>query len=249
MAPVGAGSDTSDEVELWRAFRATGSLVARERLFSLHLDFARQVAKRRYARRSGPDIEFADVYQLACAGLLEAIDRYDPDRGIPFRGYAARRISGSVLDGIAKTNEVREQISFRARIRAERARSLAAPSADGLAPDQAMQALADLAVGLALGFMLEETAETPADRPSDPAAGAYESLAWKETVAQLAHAVSHLGEREQTIIKRHYSDGLTFEQVGALLGVSKGRVSQLHKAALTALKQQLPRDTGFRWKG
>ena len=119
-----------DEAALWQAVRSKASPPARERLFSLYSDFAGRIARRHFMDRRTGDIQQDDLRQLAYAGLLEAIDRFDPDRGIPFRGYAARRISGSILDGLAKMSEVREQISFRNRARAERVRSLSLSAAD-----------------------------------------------------------------------------------------------------------------------
>jgi RNA polymerase sigma factor for flagellar operon FliA len=232
-----------EEPALWARLRSDGSALARERLFSLHFPFARQLAKRHFLDRTGGDIEFPDLCQLASAGLLEAIDRFDPAAGVPFRGYAARRITGSILDGVAKMSELREQISHRNRMRHERARSLGAPRAETLPPLGAMQALTDLAVGLALGFMLEESGfSAPGDQSI---ASGYDSLAWKETVSLVTAEIAQLAERDQTIIRQHYFNGLTFDQIGALLGVSRGRVSQLHRAAIENLRRRLPQKSDF----
>ena len=184
------------------------------------------------------DIEFPDLCQLAYAGLLEAIDGYEPERGTPFRSYAVRRITGSILDGVAKTSEVREQISFRNRVRSERVRSLSPEDVEGLPLGEAMQALIDVAVGLAIGFMLEDTdAYLSEDR--DRRINAYEGLAWKETLAQVMREVSDLSDRDQTIVRHHYLEGMTFEKIGLLLGITKGRVSQLHRAAISRLKGRM----------
>ncbi len=203
------------------------------------------MAKRHFFDRPGGDIELPDLHQLASAGLLEAIDRYDPDLGAPFRAYAARRISGSVLDGIAKMNEVRGQISFRNRMRRERARSLIVQNADTGSAGEAAKALTELTVGLALGFMLESAGLAAVDDQPDNRATAYDSLAWKQTVNLLDAELAQLPEREQTIIRQHYIDGLTFDQIGALLGISRGRVSQLHRAALEGLRRRLPHSGDF----
>jgi RNA polymerase sigma factor for flagellar operon FliA len=232
-----AGDEAEDE--LWRLHRE-GSAAAREKLFSRHLSFARTIASRHFFKRGQGDIEYPDLYQLACAGLLEAIDAYDPDRGVPFRGYAARRIGGSVLDGIARMSEMREQISFRNRVRRERLGSLMTQDEASLAsPEAALAALAELAVGLALGFMLEETGMFVPERASDPRPGAYEGLSLKRVVKRIREEVARLPEREQAIIRHHYDEGLPFEQLGALFGISRGRVSQLHRAALALLRKRL----------
>jgi len=238
-SPLGAPDRRNGEDALWLAFKQDGSAQAREKLFSAHYDFARQIARRHWLDRRSGDIEHQDLCQLASAGLLEAIDRYDPALGVPFRGYAARRITGSILDGIAKMSEVREQLSFRNRVRGERARSLAIEGAETLPVDEAMRALTELAVGLAIGFMLDDAGLYVTDGERDGRANAYESLAWKDTIRRMLTEISRLPEREQLIIRHHYLSGLTFDQIGAVLGLSKGRISQLHQAAIALLRKRL----------
>lgn len=233
-----------EEAALWSDF-ATGSLRAREALVALYLPFARKLARRHYRDRSGGDIEFPDLFQYACAGLLEAVDRFDPARGAAFRGYAARRISGSIVDGISKASELREQISFRNRVRRERARSLVTQDEPPATAEDPLQALSDLAVGLALGFMLEDTSLLRAEEALDPAPNAYDSLAWKELVARALSEIARLPEREETLIRRHYLEGMAFDQIAILFGVSKGRVSQLHRAAIARLRDALSPTAGF----
>lgn len=229
----------ADEALLWRRFKDEGQDKARETLFTLHYPFARQLARRHFLDRRSGDIEFGDLCQLASAGLLEALDHYDPARGAPFRPYAARRISGSILDGLAKMSEMREQISFRNRLRAERTRSLSTGDGEGMSAGQALEALAELAVGLAVGFMLEDAGLHHGEDAPKARLTAYDSLAWKETVRRMLAEVAALPERERMIIRSHYMDDLGFEQIGAVLGVSKGRVSQLHRAAVTLLRKRL----------
>jgi RNA polymerase sigma factor for flagellar operon FliA len=164
--------------------------------------------------------------------------------GVPFRAFTSHRISGSVRDGIARMSEVREQMSWRQRVRRERLRSLSDMAAGNMQTAEATEKLAEIAVGLALGFMLEGSGlftqgeKDEGGSPSFPGT-AYDSLAWKETVAQLETELSALPEREQTILRQHYLGGMNFDQLASLLAVSKGRVSQLHRAALQLLRKRL----------
>ena len=111
-----------DDIVLWRELHGSRSVKAREALFAQHLPFARSIALRHFRERARGELELTDFQQLACAGLLDALDRFDPERGIPFRGYAGRRISGSILSGIARMSEARDQASRRARTRRSPAR-------------------------------------------------------------------------------------------------------------------------------
>lgn len=238
-AAEAAEAEADEEAAWWAQLRAGGGALARERLFSRHAEFARRIAARRYRQRTHGDLDRRDLEQWAYAGLLEAIDRFDPARGVPFRGFAARRITGAVLDGLAKSSEVREQGAFQHRIRAERARSLAADTSDAGDLEAALKALTDLAVGLALGFMLEAKGMVVAPGEADERPNGYDSLAWKETTTRLAREVSALAPRERTILTQHYQNGVAFDQLAILLGLSKGRVSQLHRAALETLRARL----------
>lgn len=237
-----------DEAALW--FAATnGSKEARERLFSRYAAFARNIARRHHREQSRGDIDMTELYQLAYAGLLEALDRFDSTQNAPFRVFAAPRISGSVLDGISQMSEVREQISWSRRVRRERLRSLK-EAGDQVQPVRsAVETLAELAVGLALGFMLEGTGlYTAAEDEATPSSlpTAYDTLAWSETVSHLRTELTELPEREQTILHQHYVNGVDFDRLASLLAVSKGRVSQLHRAALTLLRKRMREHGHFR---
>jgi RNA polymerase sigma factor for flagellar operon FliA len=236
----------AEELALWDAMRAHGSAAARERLFGIYLPFARGIAGGQFKGRKGADLDYDDFAQLACAGLLEAMDRYDPAFGVPFRGFAARRIKGSIIDGLAKLSEVREQIGCRQRMRRERLRSLAPESAEKLSSDDAMEALAEMAVGLAIGFMLEGTGLYHDDENAAVQPTAYDSLAWKDLVERLTAELGRLPERDRTILRLHYLEEVAFDEIAALLRLSKGRISQLHKAALALLRKRISGVGGFR---
>lgn len=236
------------ETVLWRAFKDEDSVAAREQLFALHAPFARSLARRHYRERSFGDVDIADLRQLAYEGLLEALDRFDPLREVPFRGFAAHRIRGSILNGIARMNELREQLSWRHRLRRERTRSLmTSDDAVAMSTSDTMAALAELAVSLALGFMLEGTGMmTSAEGGRLPLGTAYDSAAWKEISNRLLAELASLPEREQIILRRHYIEDVSFEHLARLLDLSKARVSQLHRSALAVLRRRMAARGHFR---
>ncbi len=231
-----------DERALWSAFRENGSAAARARLFSLHAGYARGIARRMYREKSRGDIDVKDLQQLAYAGLLEALDRFDPSRGVPFRAFAAHRVAGSIRDGIARMSEMREQIGWRHRAQRERMASLSEASDDAVGTQEALERLTDIAVGLALGFMLEGTGLFVDDGSGEGGAApstAYDSVAWKELVMLLHAELAQLPERERDILHEHYMNGVNFDQIAAIYALTKGRISQLHRAALELLRRRL----------
>jgi RNA polymerase sigma factor for flagellar operon FliA len=229
-----------EEQALWLEWTRAKSSKARERLFALHLRLALQIARQCFMRWMGSGADLADLRQLASVGLLEAIDAFDPGRGTPFGAYARGRIRGAVLDGMEKMSEVRSQIAARARARRERLASLrAGGGAASGARSTAVERLAEVAIGLALGFMLEGTNLYVDEETRDTRAHAYEQAAWRELVARLRAAVECLPEAERKVLEHHYVGTLTFAQVGDLLSLSEARISQIHKAAITVLRARL----------
>lgn len=238
--------DGGKEAALWREFRTQGSDEARQKLFDIHSAFARQIAKRHFLDRKSGDLELADLCQFAYTGLLEALDRFDPGRGAPFRAYASRRIRGSVLDGLSHLSERREQLSFRQRARKERLKSLTVDDPEKLSASEAMLALIEMATGLALGFMLEGSGLYVTQDQADHNRSPYESTAWNESVRSVTAEISNLPAQEHKVIRYHYLEGLSFEHIATALGVSKGRISQIHRAALRSLRERLSPAPVFR---
>lgn len=226
------------EASLWRRFRFEADADCREVLFNRYVGLAVLLARRHCRRHAALRTERAEFEQLAYEGLLQAIDRYDPLRAIPFSAFARRRIAGSIADGAARMSEVGAQLRARHRLEQERLRSLAA--AELPTPhDDSLERLSELAVGLALGIMLEGTTLFCAHEQRDPAPSAYESLAWREMQARLAEEVRKLPPKEAAVVRQHYEHGLSFAQIAQLLELSKGRVSQLHVAAIARLRKRI----------
>ena len=228
------------EEELWRLWRDENSAGARERIFTMYAPFAQRIARAAFLGSSSGDVDLGDLKQWACAGLLEAIDRFDPGRGAPFRAFARRRIRGSVLDGLSKASERLEQVTTRARLRKERLQALTQGSGTEVS-GESLERLVDLAIGLALGFMLEGARLYVDGEPRDETPNAYQSLAWKETLVRLEREVARLTDPGRAVIRHHYGGDLDLAEIATLLGLTKGRVSQIHRAALTDLRRRLGR--------
>lgn len=223
------------EASLWRRFRYEREARCREQIFTRYRGLARSIAVRQLRARPRNGVELNDMEQFAYEGLLVAIDRFDPLRGIPFGAFARRRILGSIADGAARMNEIDAQYSYRRRVEAERLRSIAAEGGK----TGALGALADLAAGLAIGLILEGTSLIEPEDGADRRPNAYESLAWRQLQAQLTQEIDRLPEREAAIIRQHYENGVSFTQIAKLLDLSKGRVSQLHANALAKLRTRM----------
>jgi len=233
----------------WQAVRDPGdpaAAAAREALFLHYMPYARAMASRLFAGRHRKDVEFDDFVQLANIGLIEAIGRYDPSRGSRFSTFCTPRLRGAVLNGVAKLTEAQEQLSFDRRRRAERIESLRGERTG----DPRLASLGQLTTGLAIGFMLEGTGMFMHADVAHPGYGeGYESAEWNQIGQTLRTALGSLSPNERKFISFHYFDALPFEQIASLLMLSKGRVSQLHRAALQKLRAALHPDTAIQITG
>lgn len=230
------GEADSELAALWESLRSSGDPRIREELILRYSDFARVIAAGVYSKRPDGAAPFDDYLQYARVGLMEAVDRYDAGRGASFETFSAYRIRGAILSGLAHDTELAAQRNFwRTRI-AEREESLA-PAALREPKRATFDDFVRLAAGMAIGFVLEGSDTEPAD----DAAGSNPYLATElaQSRARLRKLVEGLPEREREIMRQHYYDNREFQEIASRLGVTKGRVSQLHSKAIERIRAYL----------
>lgn len=187
-------------------------------------------------------------------GLLEAINHYDPNRQIKLMTFAKLRIEGAILDSLRDLDWSPRELRKKGRQLEEalhrlRARMGRAPAQDevaaelGLSLDSLDRLLCELR-GLDLGSLEAMTAQNErgdqpypcmTSRDEDPLHRCLRS----ESRQILARALDELPQRDRELIALYYVEDLTMKEVGAILGVGEGRVSQLHAAALSRLRRRL----------
>ncbi len=237
-----------DEASLWERLSIERDATARWQLVELYRPFARMVAATYFGRRIDDDIEFDDYHQWAIVGMIESIDRFDAKRGVQFKTFASRRMHGCILDGIESTTEKQRQIAVRRRLREERAAdALAAARAtedafdgDSLADTlDIFKVLAEVGIGLALGLMLEDTGMVaPAPDAVSPDQS-YARVELRQLQASVRACVGRLSGQEQRVIQGHYLEDQRFTEIAIDMGLTRGRVSQIHKQALEKLRSAL----------
>ena len=226
------------EAALWRRSRHEQDQDARIRLFEQHEALAKTIARAEFAKRRSLGFEFAEIRQLAFEGLMQAIDRFDADKGVPFSAFARLRIRGNVTDGLAKTSEAAAHFRYRQRAEKERLNSLSAAASDEANP---LKQIAKLSALLAMRFMLEGHADLVADTTATTQPNAYDTLAWAQMQQRLGNLLHNLPERERFVLVQHYHNDRNFSAIAETLGLTKGRISQIHKASLLRLRSELER--------
>jgi RNA polymerase sigma factor for flagellar operon FliA len=226
----------SEVAVLWSRFHTSRDLGTRERLIGRYTGLARTIAATLYGTRSDDTVSFDDYLQYARVGLIESIDRYDSLRGTSFEAYSSYRIRGAILNGLSRETEVRAQRRRRAVRLAEREQSLAGSML--VSPESAsLDDFVSFTVELAVGFILEDGVIECRDE--SPAANPYAQAEMSQLRVRVREFVDELPPRERQVLKAHYYDQLEFQEIAASLGVTKGRVSQLHSRAVARVRERL----------
>jgi RNA polymerase sigma factor for flagellar operon FliA len=243
--------------DLWRRYKGEGDAGARERLVVAYSPMVKFVAGRLGAGLPS-HVDDADLISYGLMGLIGAIERFEPERGIKFETFAMTRIRGAIIDELRSLDWVPRSVRSRAReIEAAQAKLehelQRAPSEAELAArlevseDELQVSLLEIANSSV--YALDElwtVSDSSGDQVSlldtisDPRAeDPQESLASSEVKDRLTEAISSLPEREQLVVALYYYENLTLREIGEVLGVTESRVSQLHTKAVMRLKSGL----------
>lgn len=220
---------------MWARFAQERDNATREQLVCAYMEFVRMMAAKVYARRTFSQMEFADYLQYATVGLLEAVDRFDPERGVLFESFAASRITGAMLTGVESSSEVQRQIAARKRLIGERVASLAEPAQLLSGAEAVFAQLAEMAIGLAVGFALEESGMYCREE-GEYADNTYGGVELKQLQDRVKAALAGLAPDQRRVIEWHYLQHLPFEEVASSMALTRGRISQIHKEALQNLR-------------
>lgn len=200
-------------------------------------------------RKLPPTVELDDLIAYGQVGLVEAAREFDPSRGNRFSTYAYYRIRGAIYDGLSKMSWFgrNEQSQLRAEERANAVLEAEAeahgqraagddPEADLRWFRRVTRALA--VVHLATGTEPGEPSDT--ELLADPAAPSAISVAMREEVYRKLHEVIQtLPEDAARLIRATYFEGLTLQEAGRRIGISKSWASRLHAKALQRLAHAL----------
>lgn len=226
------------EAAEWRNFQADRQAETRSILFDRFRDFAESVSKNEWHRISDLGLGSDDCEQLAYEALIQSIDRFDPSLDVPFTAFARQRIRGAIKNAIPKANDANAAYHARKRAQRDRLASLKQAATAQLSDDP-IERLRELVVGMALGIVLEDTSDERIKQIPSKAPSAYDSAAWRQMTYEIEHKLANLPEQERLVLDYHYKQGVRFVEIAALLGLSRGRISQIHAKALSRLRHSL----------
>lgn len=221
-------------------------------LLTEHMPLVKRLAHHMKAKLP-PSVEVDDLIQAGMIGLLDAITRYEETHGAQFETYAVLRIRGAMLDELRNSDWLPR--SMRQNMRKIEAAMSALQQKLGHAPTESEVAkslklsLADYQDMLSDGgghqlvyyedFHDSEGNDSFLDRYAVDDADPLRSLMDGDFRQAVIDAIEALPPREKILMGLYYEEELNLKEIGAVMGVSESRVSQLHTQAVARLRATL----------
>lgn len=238
--------------ETWADYKATNDIGLRNDLVVHYQTLLRQVA----ARVGAPlpaEVDRDDLVSYGVFGLIDAIEKFDLERGIKFETYAGPRIRGAIIDHLRAADWVPRSIRSKARD-LERARVELeveygrAPEDDELAKKleitldelTSMRSQASISMVSSLDQGADDDEHmSPGALVFDPVSNPEDLMDISEITHLISRAISGMTERSKTIVMLYYIEEMTLAEIGKIMGVTESRVSQLQSKVLNSLHEHL----------
>ena len=197
-------------------------------------------------------VQLEDMVQAGMIGLLEASGKYDETQGASFETYAGIRIRGSMLDEIRKNDWAPRSVHRKAREVAQAVREIENQHGRDARDIEIAETL-DMSLGeyykilqdnsyhkvLSVDDTSVNTGETMLESMSDNAPGILDGMHKDDMQRLLSDAIAGLPERERLVMALYYDEELNLREIGAVMGVSESRVSQIHSQAIIRLQSRM----------
>lgn len=240
----------ADEARLWRSFTRTRDQAAREALVERYLPFAKRLA----LRYRGASESFDDLLQVANLGLINAVDRFDPERGIPFSAFASPTILGELkrhfrdrVWTVRVPRSLHDRMAEVEKAAAGLTRELQrSPSVGEIAARLEVEQIDVLEVLEASHNRRPLSLDRPSG-PEDPEESSPtewigeedEGYELVEGRIALDAALPHLDERERLVLRLRFVEDMTQSQIAERIGHSQMHVSRILRRALSRIRAQI----------
>ena len=244
------------EEELWLQYRKTRDPAIREAFIKQYNPLVKYVAGK-VAVGMPSNVEFDDLVGYGVFGLLDAIDKYDPERNIKFKTYAVTRIRGAIFDELRlidfvprsvrqKTREIESTISSLEAQLGRTASDQEIANAMGMDETEYMKTMQKISGTSIISLndlwysgddndkvSIVDNIEAPSSLNPDVV------VVNEEIRRVIIEAINELPDKEKKILVLYYYEDLTLKDIGRVLQVTESRVSQLHTKAVLHLRSKL----------
>ena len=257
LSPKGDISSTEKtEEELWQQYRKNRDPAIREAFIKQYAPLVKYVAGK-VAVGMPNNVEFDDLVGYGVFGLIDAIDKYDPDKNVKFKTYAVTRIRGAIFDELRlidfvprsvrqKTREIEATISSLEAQLGRTASDQEIAGAMGIDEGEYMKVIQKISgtsiISLNdLWYSGDDNDKVSiGDSIESPSSLNPEVIAERDEIRRvIVEAINELPDKEKKILVLYYFEDLTLREIGQVLDVTESRVSQLHTKAIMRLRVKL----------
>jgi RNA polymerase sigma factor for flagellar operon FliA len=249
-------STQKTEEELWQQYRKARDPAIRETFIKQYAPLVKYVAGK-VAVGMPNNVEFDDLVGYGVFGLIDAIDKYDPDKNVKFKTYAVTRIRGAIFDELRlidfvprsvrqKTREIETTISSLEAQLGRTATDVEIASAMGMDEAEYMKVIQKISGTSIISLndlwysgddndkvSIGDSIESPSSLNPDV------MVVNDEIRRVIVEAINELPDKEKKILVLYYYEDLTLKDIGRVLQVTESRVSQLHTKAVLHLRSKL----------
>lgn len=249
-------TEQKTEDELWQEYRKTKNPAIREAFIKQYAPLVKYVAGK-VAVGMPSNVEFDDLVGYGVFGLIDAIEKYDPEKNVKFKTYAVTRIRGAIFDELRlidfvprsvrqKSREVETTISSLEAQLGRTATDQEVASAMGLNSAEYTKVIHKISGTSIISLndlwysgddndkvSIGDSIESPSSLNPDVI------VVNDEIRRVIIEAINELPEKEKKILVLYYYEDLTLKDIGRVLQVTESRVSQLHSKAVVHLRAKL----------
>ena len=222
----------------------------RQEMITAYYPMVRQIASK-LAKRFPENVDLEDLVQIGVLGLMQAIDRYQPNKFPSFVTYAKIRIQGAILDDRRAQDWTPRSVRNRASLIQDTQKKLQSklqrkPTATEMAKDldvsierlQQLRTNSEIRTVIHLGTSADDNT-VQEERIPNGSQNPQQALIRKERIVAVKESLQNLNEREQQLVQMYYYQDMSFYQISQQFGVSEARISQLHSAMKLKMRRKL----------
>jgi RNA polymerase sigma factor for flagellar operon FliA len=247
--------EEKNEEELWQRYRKKRDPVIRDTFIKQYAPLVKYVAGK-VAMGMPHNVEFDDLVGFGVFGLIDAIEKYDPEKNVKFKTYAVTRIRGAIFDELRqidwvprsvrqKTREIESVISAleaqigRTATDQEIAGALGMDEGEYLKTIQKISSTSILSLNDVWFSGDENDKVSIGDSIESPSSLNPDVMVEKDEIRRvIVEAINELPDKEKKILVLYYYEDLTLKDIGRVLEVTESRVSQLHNKAIQHLRSK-----------
>ena len=243
---MNSSNENIEIYDLWQEYIKTKDINMRNTLVEKYIPLVKIVAGR--LGLSLPSyVDKDDFLSMGFFGLIQSIERFDPDRGVKFETFATVRIRGAILDALRvqdwiptsirqKVKQYQTTIRFLEDKLGRSATDKEIADELSLSEEQLSQFLSEIQIATVIPLEDFSKAEESGFPGQNNYSDDYDKSETKEVLAQ---SIDKLPEKERLVMSLYYYEELTLKEISVIMNLSEARISQLHTKAIFRLRAAL----------